>query len=101
MNEIINGAEPPQPQIDAVRKQKVFEIAKHMKKSCYKLRAIWFDDVEKWGVVCSAMIDGVPYDSANFLDDFEPKDHADIFRAAFSHALQEAEKEKKGIITLH
>lgn len=87
--------------IDEERKQKVFAVAKVLKKNIYKLRAVWFEDVERWGLVCTARINGKIYDAANYLDDFEPKDHADIFRAAFSQALMEAEKETKQLLTIH
>lgn len=85
-----NPFEPPV--LDIERKGKVFEIAKHMKKSCYHLSVAYQDD--EWLVVCTAMIDGVPYQSANAIDAFEPKDHADLFRSAFSNALKEREIEK-------
>lgn len=79
--------------LDQERKAKVFEIAKHLKKSCYHLSVAYQDD--EWLVVCTAMVEGVPYQSANSIDTFSAADHADLFRMAFSNALKEREIEKK------
>jgi hypothetical protein len=85
--------------IDNERKAKVFEIAKHLKKNVYQLR-IGYQDGE-WLVICTALIEGTPYESANTIDAFSAKDHADLFRYAFANVLKELEAEKKSIITLH
>jgi hypothetical protein len=84
--------------LDQERKAKVFEIAKHLKKSCYHLSVAYQDD--EWLVVCSASIYGTLYQSANVIDAFSVQDHADLFRMAFSNALkqQEIAREKKTII---
>jgi len=75
------------PLLDPERKAKVFEIAKHLKKSCYHLSVQWQDD--EWLVVCSSKIYDVVYQSANTIDTFSAKDHADLFRMAFADALKE------------
>lgn len=86
------------PQLDPERKEKIFAIAKLLKKSCYSLSVAY---QEEWLVVCSAIIDGTLYESANAIDAFDAKDHADIFRMAFSEALKEVEQKNKSIITIH
>ena len=85
--------------LDPERKAKVFKIAKQLKKSCFMLTIQYQDD--EWLVICNAKIDGVLYQSANAIDAFSPRDHADLFRSAFSNALKEVEAKKKSIITLH
>lgn len=101
--QIINGDSPEEqlPRLDLERKQKVFDVAKILRSNVYKLRVIWLWDVKSWGLICTANISGTLYDCINFLDDFTPHQHADMFRAAFSDALKAVEKEKKQLITLH
>lgn len=94
-----NPFEEKPPELDQERKYKVLQIAKHMKKSCYQLSVAIQDG--QWLVVCTALIDGVPYQSANEIDAFTARDHADLFRSAFSNALKQVEAEKKKLITLH
>lgn len=94
-----NPFEEKPPELDQERKYKVLQIAKLMKKSCYQLSVALQDG--QWLVVCTALIDGVPYQSANEIDAFEAPDHADLFRLAFSRALEQVEKEKKGKVILH
>ena len=90
--------------LDIQRKDKVFQIAKSLKKNCFQLHVEYDEDAkegEQWIVVCIALIDGQPFHSANHLDLFTPLQHADLFRHAFSKALNEKEKETKTIVTLH
>ncbi|MGB0819051.1 MAG: hypothetical protein ACPGQQ_09045 [Candidatus Puniceispirillaceae bacterium] len=90
------------PKLDPERKYKVLMVAKAMKKSCYHLQCVWLEDAERWALVCHANINGVPYHAANFLDDFEVNDHADLFRHAFSEALKDVEQRQKSqLITIH
>lgn len=89
------------PELDNERKGKVLQIARAMKDSCYQLSVAWQD--EEWLVVCSAMIYGTLYQSANTIDTFSVQDHAELFRMAFANALKEQEiaRDKKTIIMPH
>ena len=92
--------EEPDPGIE--RKTKAFDVARHLKANTYTLRIVWFEDEEKWGLICTAMIEDTLYDCVNFMDDFEAQEHAEMFRMAFSEALKDVQKKKKSqLITLH
>lgn len=86
-------------ELDPERKYKVLEIAKHLKKSCYELSVARQDG--EWLVVCTGVIDGTVYQSANTIDAFTARDHADLFRMAFSNALKDYEKAQSKIVTIH
>ena len=90
-----------EPQLSPEQKEKVFSVAKGMKKSCYMLTTVFLEDVGRWGLLCTAKIGGTPYQSMNYLDDYEARDHVDIFRNAFSRALEKWEKQNKALATLH
>jgi len=71
------------------------DIAKHLKKSCYQLELVWLEDLQEWGIACYAKINGQVYVSANQLNFCTAKEHADMFKSAFSRALAEHDANTK------
>ncbi|MGB0817842.1 MAG: hypothetical protein ACPGQQ_02960 [Candidatus Puniceispirillaceae bacterium] len=86
------------PMLDPERRDKVFEVAKHLRKNTYYLTVIWLEDTLDWALNCTCMIDGLAYDAANHLDKFSAKDHADLFRMAMTDALKQHDEIKARLV---
>lgn len=86
------------PQLDPERREKVFDVAKHLRKNTYYLTVIWLEDDLTWALNCTCMIDGIAYDAINELDRFNAKDHADLFRHAMNEALKGHDEIKARIL---
>lgn len=85
------------PQLDPERREKVFEVAKHLRKNTFYLTVVWLEDSLTWALNCTCMIDGIAYDAINELDKFSAKDHADLFRMAMTDALKDHDEIKARI----